>query len=222
MAGGFDESQLSPEELWDWCVAKYESSNPLVKMLYRRFFGVLRDFFSRLRPKDRLIEIGCGPGQSSLCILELLSGQHFEVSEPDERYVTMLERKGFPLHVTRESVYDLQRADGEFDWVLLLEVLEHLDDVERALAEVFRVARRYVVISVPNEPLWRVVNMARGKYWRDLGNTPGHVNHWSTRELVRLVSRFGSIEEVRVPLMWTVVLVRVGEGRAQDASADGS
>ena len=33
--------------------------------------------------------------------------------------------------------------------------------------------------------------MARGAYLRDLGNTPGHVNHWSKRAFVSLLSRHG-------------------------------
>ena len=52
---------------------------------------------------------------------------------------------------------------------------------EATLAEMARVARRHLLVSVPREPLWRGLNMARGAYLRDLGNTPGHVNHWSKR-----------------------------------------
>ena len=52
--------------------------------------------------------------------------------------------------------------------------------------------------------------MARGAYWRDLGNTPGHVNHWSKRAFVDLLSRYGTVEEARSPFPWTMVLVRLG------------
>ncbi len=50
----------------------------------------------------------------------------------------------------------------------------------------WRAARsRHLLVSVPREPLWRALNMARGAYWRELGNTPGHLNHWSRRSFVR-------------------------------------
>ena len=65
-------------------------------------------------------------------------------------------------------------------------------------------------MSVPREPLWRGLNMARGAYWRSLGNTPGHVNHWSKRSFVSLLSRYGEVEEARSPFPWTMLLVRVG------------
>ena len=76
------------------------------------------------------------------------------------------------------------------------------------MAEMARVASRHLLVSVPREPLWRGLNMARGAYWRSLGNTPGHVNHWSKRGFVSLLSRYGTVEEARSPFPWTMLLVR--------------
>ena len=61
------------------------------------------------------------------------------------------------------------------------------------MAEMARVARRHLLVSVPREPLWRGLNVARGAYLSDLGNTPGHVNHWSKRSFVAMLSRHGSV-----------------------------
>jgi hypothetical protein len=52
--------------------------------------------------------------------------------------------------------------------------------------------------------------MARGAYLRELGNTPGHVNHWSKRAFTSLLSGHGTVEEARSPFPWTMLLVRVG------------
>ena len=73
-------------------------------------------------------------------------------------------------------------ADGEFALATAIEVLEHVPDPEHTVAEMARCARGgHLLVSVPREPLWRGLNMARGAYLKDLGNTPGHVNHWSKR-----------------------------------------
>ena len=72
-----------------------------------------------------------------------------------------------------------------------------------------RVAKRRLLVSVPREPLWRALNMARGAYWKDLGNTPGHVNHWSKRSFSRLLARHGEVVQTRSPFPWTMLLVRL-------------
>ena len=80
---------------------------------------------------------------------------------------------------------------------------------EHTVSEMARCAQRHLLVSVPREPLWRMLNMARGAYWPALGNTPGHLNHWSRSSFVKLLSRHGEVVEVRSPFPWTMVLVRV-------------
>ena len=109
-----------------------------------------------------------------------------------------------------EDATNLSYGDNEFDMSTAIEVLEHVPDPERTVSEMARVAKRWVLVSVPREPLWRGLNMARGAYWKDFGNTPGHINHWSKRSFVSMLSRYGTVDEVRSPFPWTMVLVRVG------------
>jgi len=99
-------------------------------------------------------------------------------------------------------------ADGEFDMASAIEVLEHVPDPEHTVAEMARVCSGHLLVSVPREPLWRGLNMARGAYLRDLGNTPGHLNHWSKRSFVALLSKHGEVVEARSPFPWTMLLVR--------------
>lgn len=54
-----------------------------------------------------------------------------------------------------DAVVDLERGelpfnDRAFDTVICTDVLEHVDNIYRAYDELFRVARRYVIISLPN------------------------------------------------------------------------
>ena len=104
---------------------------------------------------------------------------------------------------------NLPFAENEFDLATAIEVLEHVPDPEHTVAEMARCAERHLLVSVPREPLWRMLNMARGAYWSELGNTPGHLNHWSRRSFVRLLSRHGDVVEVRSPFPWTMLLVHL-------------
>ena len=90
-----------------------------------------------------------------------------------------------------------------------IEVLEHVPEPEATLSEMARVARRHLLVSVPREPMWRMLNLARGAYLREMGNTPGHINHWSKVSFHSLLSRYGAVQEVRTPFPWTMLLVNV-------------
>lgn len=210
MKSELDESRLTQDELWEWCLKEYQNRNPGVQFLLRRYFAVIREIVSRLGPDAKLLEVGCGAGESSRRIMAMLSrGQMFEVSEVDARYVNKLKETNFPIPVRQESALELKRNNREFDCVFLLEVLEHVDHYERSLEELFRVSRKYVVISVPNEPLWRILNFIRGKYLKHAGNTPGHVNHWAVGELRTLVSKYGDVLKVYTPIPWIILLANV-------------
>jgi ubiquinone/menaquinone biosynthesis C-methylase UbiE len=201
----FDQENATAEELWSHYMEKYENPNPIAKYLTNRFFSTLGELLRQLPQSARVLEIGCGPGESTPRIQSLIGTRYLESSEFDRRLVDLLLSNGFPFTLNQESVCDLQRAADEFDCILLLEVLEHVDDFQSALSEIFRVASKSVIISVPNEPIWRIVNVLRGKYLPELGNTPGHINHWSSSKIVSLVSNFGRVTEVRKPFPWTMI-----------------
>ena len=103
---------------------------------------------------------------------------------------------------------DLQEFSDSADLIVCCEVLEHLEQPERALRVLKSLARKYVILSVPREPLWSVMNLSRGKYWFDLGNTPGHIQRWSQRSFIKLVSRHFRIEKVLAPIPWTMLHCR--------------
>jgi len=162
--------------------------------------------------KLRAIELGAGEGFSTERLVGMLPNNiELEASEYVHDLVPKLRKKNPGMTVTEESVYELKHKDNTFDLVFLLEVLEHLDYPDKALAEIHRVLKPegVLILGVPREPLWRALNMARGKYLSRLGNTIGHLNHWSTITLKRhVVKNFGPVEETKTPLPWTLVRAR--------------
>jgi ubiquinone/menaquinone biosynthesis C-methylase UbiE len=108
--------------------------------------------------------------------------------------------------VAQANLQQLPLPSKAVDLVIALEVLEHVGDPARALDELWRVTRRWAILSVPNEPLWRIGNMVRGAYWRQWGNTPEHINHWSRWGFARFVSARFAVIEVANPFTWTFIL----------------
>jgi len=189
---------------------KYGSTNPVVRRLMAGFERDLQELFELARPKT-LLDVGCGEGVLVQQWAQQLGTGRVVGIDLEEESI----QAGWAQHQAPNLEYRVMEAEnlpfsaGEFELASAIEVLEHVPDPEHTVSEMARCAGRHLLVSVPREPLWRMVNMARGAYWRDLGNTPGHLNHWSRRSFVQLLSRHGEVVEVRSPFPWTMLLVRL-------------
>jgi 2-polyprenyl-3-methyl-5-hydroxy-6-metoxy-1,4-benzoquinol methylase len=187
---------------------KYGSSNPVVKRLMAQFEGTLEALFQQAAPAS-LLDVGCGEGVLTHQWAQRIDGRVVGIDLDDPQLHEEWKGRQRPnLEYMVMKAENLPFGDNEFDVATAIEVLEHVPDPEHTVSEMARVASGHLLVSVPREPLWRGLNMARGAYLRDLGNTPGHVNHWSKRGFVQLLSRYGVVEEARSPFPWTMLLVR--------------
>jgi len=187
---------------------KYGSSNPVVKRLMAGFERTLAELFRQAGPRS-LLDVGCGEGVLTQQWAQRLAGRVVGIDLEDPVIQAEWEKRRAPnLEYRVMKAENLPFADDEFDMACAIEVLEHVPDPEHTVAEMARVCTGHLLVSVPREPLWRGLNMARGAYLRDLGNTPGHLNHWSKRAFVALLSKHGEVVEARSPFPWTMLLVR--------------
>jgi len=189
---------------------KYNAANPVARALMRGFERNLDDLFRSTSPQS-VLDVGCGEGVLTQRWANALAPRRVVGIDLDDPLLAAewARRPAANLTYIAQRAERLPFADGEFDLATAIEVLEHVPDPDHTLTEMARCAARHLLVSVPREPLWRAVNMARGAYWRALGNTPGHVNHFSKPAIVALCARHGEVIETRSPFPWTMVLVRV-------------
>ena len=167
--------------------SKYEAPHPVMKRLIsrfqRRFFGLL----AKMSPHS-VLEVGCGEGFLLDYIARRDAGLRLtgvDVSLDAVRFA-----RG---HVAVEtdllagSAYELPFRAAAFDLVVCSEVLEHLDDVERAVSELKRVSARYVLISVPLEPYFQFFTACAVRL--GLGVNPAHVQFWTPGDFARFIDR---------------------------------
>lgn len=186
---------------------KYETQNSLEKIIIRRFFNSLMALLGKIEFHN-LHEAGCGEGYIAKYIAGAYPGVDITASDLSENIIRRAENKMSKISFSTESIYSLSYSDNYFDLVIASEVLEHLEEPEKALTEILRVSNKYILLSVPREPIWRICNMARGKYLGRCGNTPGHVQHWSNRSFMNFIGKQCQIIEARYPFPWSMVLCK--------------
>ncbi len=191
---------------------KYGSANPVVRRLMTGFQRTADALIDRAAPAS-VLDVGCGEGiLTARWAARRPAGEFVGVDLADPALGAYWSRhSGTPnLRFDTMEAGALDFDDGAFELVAATEVLEHVPDPAAALAEMARVTARWLLVSVPREPLWRVLNVARGAYLPQLGNTPGHLHHWSLDGCRRMLAAHGELVAVRAPFPWTMALVRVG------------
>jgi SAM-dependent methyltransferase len=188
-------------------LAKYQTSNPVVRRMISRFFASLREVVAPLEPAT-VLDAGCGEGEA-LARLGGLLGERVAAVDVEQSCVDLVRARLPEVAVSRQSLLELGFADSSFDLVLCLEVLEHLPDPARAVAELGRVSACDVVVSVPYEPWFQLGSLMRGKHLRRAGNHPEHLNHLRRRSLRRLLEPTFEVVEVRVAFPWLIAHGRV-------------
>ena len=205
-------SNEAPEDAEDFA-GKYEDTNPISRRLVDGYFDAVGRLLDEIVPSlpahAAAHEVGCAEGNSTMRLRRMLPDEvDLSASELVDEQVGAARLANPGLEIIQAAATALPHADEAFDLVFILEVLEHLPQPEVAMGELRRVVRPggWLVAGVPREPLWRILNFARGKYWSGLGNTPGHIQHWSTDRFSSFIAtEFGPTTRVERPIPWTIV-----------------
>ena len=184
---------------------KYESRGKLAAFTTGRFNRALAGLLDRVAV-TQVFDAGCGEGLLLNTLLQPRFDQLYGADLDLDR-LQYAHRQAPDLRLLQCNLQHIPLPDEAVDLVLCLEVLEHVGDPQRCLAELYRVTRRYAILSVPNEPFWRLANMARGAYWAHWGNTPEHINHWSVWGFRRFIRPlFHEIAVLNPAGVWTMIL----------------
>ncbi len=185
---------------------KHANTNPIQKALIGNFY---KEFFKMVKPLRAvsILDVGCGEGFTLKKLEEKKIGKKAEGIDYSNDAIK-IGKKIYPeLTLSKGDVYDLKYPDNSFDLVICTEVLEHLEDPAKAVAEMRRVTSKYIIFSVPNEPFFIMANFLRGKYLKSLGNHPEHINHWTSWGFESFLKKNGlTVVKSKHPFAWSLVL----------------
>jgi 2-polyprenyl-3-methyl-5-hydroxy-6-metoxy-1,4-benzoquinol methylase len=187
---------------------KHESQNPIQRALIDNFHAKAVEMIRRAQPST-ILELGCGEGYVLSALADAGISAELTGIELDDRAARIAsERLGERATIEHRDARALAADGRRFDMVMMLEVLEHIPDPAQMLPILDSLTNGWVLLSVPWEPLFRGLNLLRGKNVTRLGNDPDHVNHWGRLGFAKFVStRFDIVTSPEV-FPWTMTLAR--------------
>ena len=130
--------------------------------------------------EGRTLDIGCGkpcehmPDQAFLRFLDKDNSVGLDIEE----------RKG-PYEFHKGNITSMPFKDGEFDNVVAMEILEHITDISKALAEIKRVLKPkgILVMSTPDNSLlwktiWEIWSATAGRMWHHKHQVSYNSSEW--------------------------------------------
>lgn len=187
---------------------KHQTKNPISRVFLDNFLKTVIETLKTLGVGS-ILDVGCGEGFTLMRLKKEKIGTKLEGVDAVKASVEM----GLKLHpeltLKMGDTYHLKYADDSFDIVLCTEVLEHLAKPSDALKELIRVSKKYVLVTVPNEPGFTISRILRGKNLLQLGAHPEHIQWWTGNGFKKFVSRQKGVKIrlVKYPIPWTMVLL---------------
>jgi methionine biosynthesis protein MetW len=132
---------------------------------------------------DKILDVGCATGDYCIKLKKL--GFECVGIDINQDYVEKARENGIEAH--KMDANDLGFHDNSFDTLLLFEVLEHVRNPERVLDEAKRVARKNILISVPNCTSFFELKKCHLTYEHMLERD--HVNFFTKKDLEKLLSK---------------------------------
>jgi len=188
---------------------KHMSDNPVQRTLIDRFHRKIAGIVQDLEP-DTLLDAGCGEGFVADTFLKAMPEARITGFDLLEESVKLAQLRNPRASFSVGDIYHIDHPDKSFDVVYSFEVLEHLEDPERALKELTRVATHAVMLSVPHEPFFCLANASRGKNLdvRPRGSDPDHRNFWSRGAFGTFVEQEMDVEQLTGSFPWTICVGR--------------
>ena len=178
-------------------IAKYNNPNPLHRLSLSRFHAALASELGALAPRS-ILDFGCGEAFTLDELARLgVAVENYEGVDLRTDALDAARVRWPELRFSCADILDTAFDGKRYDVILALEVMEHLYEPARVLKRLVELTEKALVISVPHEPWFQLVNLMRGRDFIRLGNHPEHVQHWNSRTFADFISPYAEVVSVR-------------------------
>ena len=136
-----------------------------------------------VRSFDRaLVDIGCGEGVTLEKMHRLFPDKKVLGIDILSENIEICKRHGCKAGIG--DVFDLQLSSASIDFVLFMEVIEHLEHFESAIQEIHRilVPNGRLVIVFPNDKVFKIARILTLRF-SEAAYDPGHVRQWTPHDM---------------------------------------
>jgi len=198
---------------------KHTNPNPIQRWLLARFHRRVAATVAAIvgAGAASVLDVGCGEGFAAAAVARHLPRLRWFGIDFEAAALAEAAGRHHWAGLARGDAAALPFGDGCFDVVLCLEVLEHLAQPERALAELGRVARWGVIVSVPHQPWFAIANLLRLKNLRTRGDDPDHRHRWGRQQFAALVAMRLPLRRVDSSFPWLIAWAEPRKG-VEDAA----
>lgn len=187
---------------------KHTTNNPFYKIFITRYRKALQQTIAD-KAFTKVLEVGSGEGHIVSYVNEVKKDLTLIASDIDLELIKNSQkinpRAGWVVCLGETLPF----AAKSYDLVLVCEVLEHVCDPAIVMREISRVGRGWLIATVPFEPWWRILNVFRLKYLKHLGNTPGHIQHWSLKSFQKFIGEYCDLCSVFLVFPWIFIVGKI-------------
>lgn len=200
---------MLPPDLQTSNYKKHTHWNPIQRILIAYFYSITLRIIKKLNV-NKVLDAGCGEGFFLERLRKNNIGKSLEGIEFLKRAIEIGRKIHPEITIKQGSIYSLPYKNNAFDIVLCTEVLEHLENPEKAYREILRVSKKYCLISVPHEPFFMLADLVRFKNVSRWGNDPDHRNHWNYLSFKKFLKKEKiKIVEYKAPFPLPLLIVLV-------------
>jgi 2-polyprenyl-3-methyl-5-hydroxy-6-metoxy-1,4-benzoquinol methylase len=152
---------------------------------------------------NEIVDIGCGEGIMLEKLTRCFPHKNIVGLDSMAENVQICSKRG--LQIRLGDVYFLDFPQDSVDLVILMEVIEHLDDPNKAIQEIYKILKPggKLIIVFPNDTTFIVARILTLKLKEAVYN-PGHLKQWNPREVRSLLNSYNLdvIKSLSIPFFW--------------------
>ena len=161
-------------------------------------YDILKSVIEESRPK-KLLDIGCGAGKFLATLQKEFPEIEFTGIDASKKAIAEGKKAHPKMHFFNRNAEDTKFNDEEFDIIIMLDVLEHVRDPEKALSEVTRILRKnglfHTFIPCESHSIYWLSEKILGFHTKE--QTAGHIQRFSRKTICMKISKTMEIKQKR-------------------------